>query len=261
MLKDLFVYGRSRWQFKTFTDSVAILTKEINPTASPSKLPTIVPSSSPVALPSVEPSAQPVSLPTSLPSLTPSSYPSIFPSAIPSSLPLSFPSAVPTISTAPSRQPTIMSTGQPTFYPSSRPSASPTNFTIVNSKSNSFVSRVASSPIVIGVVLLVATSLVVFGLVVAYRRYRKAPSCDVDVESSSGLHLERKKSFGRGGSFGRDRVTREFSYSSVFEPDENVPMTEMSNIFPSAQGLPSPLAKQQSAISAHSFDEDSEENI
>ena len=94
MLKDLFVYGRSRWQFKTFTDSAAIITSAVTPTSVPSPTPTYSPTILSTGRPSGLPSGEPTSHPSGAPSVPPSTQPSVSPSSVPtlSALPTSAPS-------------------------------------------------------------------------------------------------------------------------------------------------------------------------
>ena len=46
ILKDLFAYGASRWEYKTFTDAAATITADVTPTGMPSGVPTGAPSMS-----------------------------------------------------------------------------------------------------------------------------------------------------------------------------------------------------------------------
>ena len=65
VLRDLFAFGRTKWQFETFSAAAAEITAEITPTGFPSEAPTATPTE-PSALPSVVPtiSSAPTSSPT-----------------------------------------------------------------------------------------------------------------------------------------------------------------------------------------------------
>jgi len=94
------------------------------PSESPSTSPTRTPSVNPTQQPSRSPSAQPTDIPSSSPSVKPSVAPSSNPSTKPSVAPSPTPSTTPTMS--PTVTPSVTPTENPTAPPSSKPSASPT---------------------------------------------------------------------------------------------------------------------------------------
>ena len=91
--------------------------------ASPSVDPTVSPS----YVPSTNPSAGPTTSPSTLPSNGPSVNPTVAPSVIPSTSPSCSPSTDPTVnpSTSPSQGPSVVPSGSPTVQPTVTPSTSP----------------------------------------------------------------------------------------------------------------------------------------
>ena len=101
-LKDLIAYGRTKWNFQTFTNAARIISAPITPTELPS------------SQPSASPTIISTSIPSSSPTAGPSRHPSYDPSSFPSAAPASDPTSLPTVSSFPSSEPTVSL--KPTTY-------------------------------------------------------------------------------------------------------------------------------------------------
>jgi peptidoglycan/xylan/chitin deacetylase (PgdA/CDA1 family) len=210
ILRDLFEYGRSRWQFRTFTDAAATIVSDITPTGVPSSVPTGDPSNVPTLMPSGKPSGFPSGEPSAIPSLLPSSRPSVLPSAAPS------------ISYAP--------TGQPSFRPTISPTASPTNSSSVHTR-NSFAEEMTSNPVILGILLFViVVAIGAVGFVVRHCFISTTSMKDVSQSDTPPRPFHKKKSFiAKVNSLELPRGTsRDFSYS-VFGDAEDIDI-EMSSV-------------------------------
>jgi hypothetical protein len=210
ILRDLFAYGRSRWQFRTFTDAAATIVSDITPTGVPSSVPTGDPSNVPTLMPSGKPSGFPSGEPSAIPSLLPSSRPSVLPSAAPS------------ISYAP--------TGQPSFRPTISPTASPTNSSSVHTR-NSFAEEMTSNPVILGILLFViVVAIGAVGFVVRHCFISTTSMKDVSQSDTPPRPFHKKKSFiAKVNSLELPRGTsRDFSYS-VFGDAEDIDI-EMSSV-------------------------------
>ncbi len=104
-------------------------TDVVQPSSTPSALPSLQPSSTPSSKPSVLPSLQPSSAPSVPPSVQPSSSPSDLPSTQPSPSPSVSPSVQPSLS--PSVSPSVQPSLPPSVFPSVQPSLSPSVLPLV----------------------------------------------------------------------------------------------------------------------------------
>ena len=211
ILKDLIDYGRTRWQYMTFSDAVFKMTSAVTPTSVPSTFPSNVPTIESTGYPTGYPSSNPT-CPTAEPSLQPSSGPTFQPSRRPT--------FAPSISPAPSMSPTIA---------------------VAVSSADSFFNELAANPLLLGVLIFCASVLCLFIVYSMYRafltyvkrgwggEYQSPQTRDQRgvAISSKNCTLPRKASFsGRKSSF----EMREFSYDTVYDSPET-PITDVANPF------------------------------
>jgi hypothetical protein len=148
VLKDLFAYGRSRWQFKTFTDAAAAITSPPVLTNTPSAVPTISPTAAPTAQPTLRPTVVPTAQPTVVPTIAPTIQPTVVPTVKPTVQPTVVPTVVPSV--VPTDKPTVEVCAESTVQPTSKPTRG--KRTELVSKKQKEPTEDISSPLFIGLV-------------------------------------------------------------------------------------------------------------